>query len=218
VNIGNPVERSGFAVFPIFAAQLNLFDKFDPKPPWSVADAKQRKKIMACNGKVDSPTFPSLSNQGDMPSLFLPGHEIKKSLFLNCPILCPPKTTIKVPALCYASARVHAARCGPVFPPSSAIGWASCGLYEWELHLFSHAETCKRAGWQPRLSVCSSLGFTPSRQEVEGFVGLIHLLDFRKVKSPTPWTSDWVALGRGVQASALFYQKRLVHLHSIRTL
>jgi hypothetical protein len=53
---------------------------------------------------------------------------------------------------------------------------------------------------------------------VEAFVNLIHHLDFRRVKSPTPGCSEWVASGQGVQASALFLQKRLVHLRTVRNL
>ena len=71
VNIGNPVERSGFAVFPIFVAQLNLFDIHDPKPPYAVADSKQRRKVLACNRKLDGLTLPSLTNSKDIPLLIL---------------------------------------------------------------------------------------------------------------------------------------------------
>jgi hypothetical protein len=184
----------------------------------AVADAKQRKKVLVCNRKVDGSSLPSLSNMSDIPLVFLPGHDITSKLFLTCTILVPGQTIIRVPALCCALARTHAVRGGPVFPPTTAIGWVACGLYEWTLDLFGHAETCKAAGWQRRLSVCSSLGFTPAREEVQSFVNLVCRVDFERVKSITPSCSDWVATGRGVRVSALFFRKRFVHLHILKTL
>ncbi len=218
LNVGKAVQRAGIAVFPLYVAQLELFDRFDPKPPYAVADFRQRKKVLASNRNVDGSMLPSLTNTKNIPSLFLAGDAITDTSFLNCSMLVPGKRTIRVPPLCYGPARLHAVRGGPIFPSSSAIGWASCGLYEWTLDLFGHRQTCTMAGWQPRLTVCSSLGFTPTRRDVETFVNLVHRLDFRRVKSSTPGCTEWVALDRGVRASALFFEKRLVHLHSIRTL
>ena len=220
VNIGNPVERSGFAVFPIFVAQLNLFDIHDPKPPYAVADAKQRRKVLACNRKLDGLTLPSLTNSKAIPLLALAGDEITDTSYLTCAILVPGNRTIRVPALCYGPAREHAARGGPVFPPRSAIGWVAASIYEYEFHLFGNEQICRNAGWQRRQTVCSSLGVTPKRQDVQTFVNLVHSLDFQRVKSVSPLCTEWIALDRrtAVQASALFCRKQLIHLLSIKTL
>ena len=219
LNVGDPVQRVGVAVFPVYVAQLQLFEKFDPKPPYAVAGSRQRKKVMACNRKMEGPRLASLTNPKEIPLLFLASDEITATSFLNCSVLVPGKTILPVPALCYGPPRPHLARGGPIFPPTGSIGWVAAGLYEWTLDLFSYPETCKMAGWQRRLTVCSSLGITPARQEVEAFAKLIHRLEYRRVKSITPWCSDWVASDRrGIRASALFYKNRLVHLHAIRTL
>jgi len=151
LNVGNPIERSGFAVFPIFVAQLNLFDIHD-QPPYAVADSKQRKKVMACNRKLDDLTLPSLTNSKDIPRLFLIGDEVTDTSFLNCSMLVPGNRTIRVPALCCGPARPHAARGGPFFPPRSAIGWVAASIYEFECHLFGNEQACKMAGWQRRLN------------------------------------------------------------------
>ncbi len=220
LNVGNPVERSGFAVFPIFVAQLNLFDIHDPKPPYAVADAKQRRKVLACNRNLDGLTLPSLTNAQDTPLLYLAGDEITPTSYLTCAILLPGNRTIRVPALCCGPSRPHAARGGPVFPSSFAIGWVSASIYEYEFHLFGNEQICRNAGWQRRQTVCSSLGVTPNHQDVQTFVNLVHSLDFQRVKSVSPFCTEWIASDRrtAVRASALFRQKRLIHLLSIKTL
>jgi hypothetical protein len=158
-----------------------------------------------------------LTNSKETPSLFLAGCPITSTSCLNCSVMVPRRTSIRVPNLCHGSARPHAVY-STIHPPLSAIGWAACGIYEYEFHLFGHEQICKIAGWQKRLSVCSSLGFVPAKQDVESFVNLIHRLSFERVKSLTPFCSDWIAMSRGVQTSALFFKRQLVHLHSIRTL
>lgn len=220
VNIGSPVERSGFAVFPIYVAQLNLFAIHDPKPPYAVADAKQRRKVLACNRNLDGLTLPSLTNSKDIPVLFLVGDEVTATSFFNCSMLIPGNRMIRVPALCYGPSRPHAARGGPFFPARSAIGWVAASIYEYECHLFGNEQICRNAGWQRRQTVCSSLGVTPKRHDVQSFVNLVHSLDFQRVKSVSPFCTEWIALDRrvAVQASALFCRNKLIHLHSVKTL
>ena len=54
--VGRPIERANAFVFPIYVAQLNLFDKFAPKPSWLVADSMQKQKVMAINRRLDGPS------------------------------------------------------------------------------------------------------------------------------------------------------------------
>lgn len=216
LNIGNPVERADVVVYPIFLAQLNLFDKFDTKPFWAVADYKQKQKTLAANRRIDGPKFPSIANHTNGPLLFLPGDRFMGTLQLNCSIMVPPNTAIRIPSLCYISASPVLGT--PLFPPTNAVGWVACGYYSWEMNLFGNPDACKQAGWRRRLPLYGNPGTDAARQDVEAFVNLIHRLDFQRIKSPTPGCTEWVASGRGVQASALFFEKRLVHLRSVRTL
>jgi len=216
LRIGTPVERGDVVVYPLFLAQLNLFDKFDQKPFWSVADSNQQRKVLACNRRIDGPKFPSIANQSNIPLLFLPGDRFMGMLHLNSSVIVPPKTVIKIPSLCYVSA--YRVLGSPMFPPPNAVGWVACGFYSWEMHVFQNPDACKQAGWRRRLTLYGNPGTDAARQDVEAFVHLPHRLDFQRVKSPTPGASDWVASNRVVQASALFFNKQFVHLRSVRNL
>ena len=56
--VGDPIERANAYVYPIYVAQLNLFDKFARKPSWSVADTRQKQKVLAINQRLDGPKYP----------------------------------------------------------------------------------------------------------------------------------------------------------------
>jgi hypothetical protein len=214
--VGDPIERANAYVYPLYFAQLNLFDKFHPKPSWSVADTRQKQKVLAINQRLDGPKYPSIVNRTDGPLLFLPGDRFAGTLHLTCcSILVPPKTIIRIPSLCYVSfLRLTGS---PLWPPENAVGFAACGAYKWEMNLFGNQDACKEAGWR-RTTLHGKPATAAARQDVETFVHLVHRLDFQRVKSTTPGCTEWVASGRGVQASALFYKKQFVHLHSVRTL
>ena len=62
--VGNPIERANAFVYPLFIAQLNLFD-FARKPSWSVADTTQKQKVLAINQRLDGPKYPSIVNRTD---------------------------------------------------------------------------------------------------------------------------------------------------------
>ena len=44
LNIGTPVQRGDVVVYPIYVAQLSLFDKLAPEQSWSVATSAERKR------------------------------------------------------------------------------------------------------------------------------------------------------------------------------
>jgi hypothetical protein len=212
--VGDPIERANAFVFPLYVAQLNLFD-FARKPSWAVADSMQKQKVLAINQRLDGPKCPSIVNRSNGPLLFLPGDRFSGTLHLTCSIMVPAKAIIRIPSLCYVSyLRLTGS---PLWPPVDAVGWATCGFHKWEMNLFSNKVACKEAGWR-RTTFRGKPAAAAAKQDVEAFVNLIHLLDFQRIKSPTPGCTEWVALGRGVQASVLYYQKQLVHLHSIKTL
>ena len=72
LNIGTPVQRGDVVVYPIYVAQLSLFDKLAPEQSWSVATSAERKTVLACNHKSSGPKFPVLTNPGNTPLLFCP--------------------------------------------------------------------------------------------------------------------------------------------------
>ena len=73
LNIGTPVQRGDVVVYPIYVAQLSLFDKLAPEQSWSVATSAERKTVLACNHKSSGPKFPVLTNPGNTPlSVFAP--------------------------------------------------------------------------------------------------------------------------------------------------
>ena len=76
----NPIERANAFVFPLYVAQLNLFD-FARKPSWSVADTRQKQKVLAINQRLDGPKYPSIVNRTDHHLLFLR----KRPLFRKSP-------------------------------------------------------------------------------------------------------------------------------------
>jgi len=53
---------------------------------------------------------------------------------------------------------------------------------------------------------------------VEAFAGMIHRLPWKRVKSATPRGTDWIASAKSIQAGALFAERNLIHLFSIKTL
>ena len=124
--VGNPIERANAYVFPIYVAQLNLFD-FARKPSWSVADTRQKQKVLAINRRLDGPKYAAIVNRSDQRLLFVQNNKFSESpLHLTCSILVPPKTTIRIPSLCYVSyLRLTGS---PLWPPENAVGWAACGL------------------------------------------------------------------------------------------
>jgi len=210
--VGNPIERANAFVYPLYVAQLNLFD-FARKPSWSVADTRQKQKVLAINQRLDGPKYPSIVNRSDQRLLFLQNDRFGGTL--TCSIMVPPKSIIRIPSLCYVSfLRLTGS---PLWPPENAVGFAACGAYKWEMNLFGNQDACKEAGWR-RTTLHGKPATAAARQDVEAFANLIHRLDFLRVKSPTSGCTEWVASGRGVQASALFYQKRLVHLRTVRNL
>ncbi len=213
--VGHPIERANGFVYPLYVAQLDLFDKFARKPSWSVADTRQKQKVVAINQRLDGPKYPSIVNRSDHHLLFLENDRFSGTLHLTCSIMVPPKTIIRIPSICYVSyLRLTGS---PLWPPVDAVGWATCGLYRWEMNLFGNQDACKEAGWR-RTTLHGKPATAAARQDVEAFVNLIHRLEFQRVKSPTPGCTEWVGSGQCVQASALFFQKRLVHLRTVRTL
>ena len=212
--VGSPIERANAFVFPLYVAQLNLFD-FARKPSWSVADTMQKQKVLAINQRLDGPKYPSIVNRSNESLIFVPFDKFAGNLYLTCTILVPPKATIRIPSLGYVSyLRLTGS---PLWPSENAVGWAACGLNRWEMNLFGNQDACKEAGWR-RTTLHGKPATAAARQDVEAFVNLIHHLEFQRIKSPTPGCTEWVASGRGVQASALFYEKRLVHLRTVKTL
>ena len=195
-------------------AQLNLFD-FARKPSWLVADTVQKQKVLSINQRLDGPKYPSIVNRTDHRLFFLPSDRFAGMLHLTCSIMVPPKTIIRIPSLCYVP---YLSLTGsPLWPSENAVGWAACGLYRWEMNLFGNQDACKEAGWR-RTTLHGKPATAAARQDVEAFVNLVHRLDFQRIKSPTPGCTEWVASGRGVQATALFFEKRLVHLRTVRNI
>ena len=60
--VGSPIERANAFVFPLYVAQLNLFD-FARKPSWLIADTRQKQKVLAINQRLDGPKHPSIVNR-----------------------------------------------------------------------------------------------------------------------------------------------------------
>ena len=214
LNIGKPVQRRNAVVYPVFIAQLPLFDKFAPEQPWSVATWLERKAVLACNHKSSGPKFPILMNPGNTPPLFLPRDRITGTLYLNCSILVPPqKKFVRVPNLCFTLAQ--RVRLGsPVVPPVDAVGWAAFGFHRWELHVFGNRQACRKAGYR-RLTLRDP--GTVAISDVKSFVNLAHRLPWERVKSVGIGRA-WVATLGHIQAEVLFLDRQLVHLYSVKTL
>ena len=80
--VGSPIERANAFVFPLYVAQLNLFD-FARKPSWSVADTLQKQKVLAINQRLDGPKYPSIVNRSSHRLLFVPYDRFSGNLHLT---------------------------------------------------------------------------------------------------------------------------------------
>src|SRR5208283_633370 len=74
LRIGQVIYRNCLSVYPLYPAQRLLFPDAFPVPKFMVATPAHRAKARASDGgRGNKPTLPMLTNDGDIPVLYLPG-------------------------------------------------------------------------------------------------------------------------------------------------
>ena len=122
--VGNPIERADAFVFPLYVAQLNLFDKFARKRSWSPMPSRVQS-LGDKSETSDGPKYPSIVNRTDHQLLFLPNDPFAGTLYLTCSIMVPPKTIIKSQAS--ATFRSFFLTGSPLWPPEKQQDWVVRG-------------------------------------------------------------------------------------------
>lgn len=207
LNLGTPFQRGFAVVFPIYAAQMTLFDTTSLETSWHVSDSHTRKKMVVSNRGPHGPTI-SLMNRGDSPILLMPDDLIAGKCALTCPILVPKTNiAIRVPSLCYT--RMSHVLGGQVVPPANAIGWAAIVQKSLQMSLFGSSGACRKGGYR-RLAI-HTLGTTAIN--VQAFVNSIHCLPWQRIR-PVGIGQAWIAALDRIQAEVLFFERKLVYLRS----
>jgi hypothetical protein len=159
---------------------------------------------------------PTITNESNTRSLWLPDDPLDAEHALTTAILIPAGASVRVPTLCCGPVRLAGG--GHRIPFSAGtVGWIVVGGDEWHLNLFGHSRAAQQAA-RRRWNIPINPGTSAVRRDVEGFAGLIYRMLWKRVKSATPRGTDWIAQAKSVRAGALFLGRDLIHLFSVKTL
>ncbi|MHB8971084.1 MAG: hypothetical protein ACYC3X_14355 [Pirellulaceae bacterium] len=128
---------------------------------------------------------------------------------LRTPILVPPSRTLEVPVVCHGGFIGGTNLSGDVV--KAAVGVIVVTAFIQYLHLFGSVGLCCRAWKSVRVTGVGG-GEPRIPEEIDD---LLHNSKWKRVKS-LGMGQEWVALRRGLRASAISLGRKLVYLKMIR--